>query len=68
VRLYAGAPTVVIGDAMQVVDVDHNMPETGKYTGDFDYEAKYSGLWLRPTPTSSPTPTPTKTAGPNNEN
>jgi hypothetical protein len=70
VRLYAGAPAVVIGDAMQVVDVDHNMPETGKYTGDFDYAAKYTALWLRPTPTAtpSPTPNPTKTAGPNNDN
>jgi hypothetical protein len=67
VRLYAGAPTVVIGDAMQVVDVDHNMPATGKYTGDFDYAAKYTALWLRPTPTLSPTPTPTKTSGANND-
>jgi hypothetical protein len=69
VRLYAGAPAVVIGDAMQVVDVDHNMPETGKYTGDFDYEAKYTALWLRPTPTATPshTPTPTESAGPNTE-
>jgi hypothetical protein len=65
VRVYAGAPTVVIGDAMQVVDFDHNMPETGKYTGDFDYEAKYTGLWLRTAPTPSSTPQPSTTTDAN---
>jgi ribose transport system substrate-binding protein len=56
VRLYAGAPTVVIGDAMQVVDADHNMPATGKFTGEFDFTAKYTSLWVRST--STPTPSP----------
>jgi ribose transport system substrate-binding protein len=57
VRLYAGAPTVFIGDAMQVIDIDHNMPETGKYTGGIDAQEKYTALWVRPTPTPNPTST-----------
>jgi hypothetical protein len=65
VRLFAGAPTVAIGDAMQVVDVDHNMPETGKYTGGVSAREKYTSLWVRETPTPTPSPTP-KTAEPNN--
>lgn len=63
VRLYAGAPTVFIGDAMQVIDAGHNMPETGKYTGGIDAQEKYSALWVRETPT--PTPNPTSGANPN---
>jgi hypothetical protein len=66
VRVYAGAPTVVIGDAMQVIDVDHNMPETGKYTGGVDAQEKYTALWVRPTPT--PTPMSTTSATTNNGN
>jgi ribose transport system substrate-binding protein len=64
VRLYAGAPPVFIGDAMQVVDIDHNMPETGKYTGGIDAQEKYSKLWVRATPR----PTPTNGTNPNDEN
>nr|KGA07689.1 MAG: hypothetical protein GM42_1025 [actinobacterium acMicro-1] len=64
VRLYAGAPPVFIGDAMQVVDIDHNMPETGKYTGGIDAQEKYAKLWVRATPT----PTPTNDTNPNDEN
>jgi ABC-type sugar transport system substrate-binding protein len=64
VRLYAGAPTVFIGDAMQVIDIDHNMPETGKYTGGIDAQEKYTVLWARTTPT----PTPTNGTNPNDEN
>lgn len=64
VRLYAGAPPVFIGDAMQVVDIDHNMPETGKYTGGIDAQEKYWKLWVRATPT----PTPTTGTNPNDEN
>jgi ribose transport system substrate-binding protein len=67
VRVYAGAPTVVIGDAMQVIDADHNMPETGKYTGDFDYEAKYTGLWLRTQATATSTPQPTQATDTNSD-
>jgi ribose transport system substrate-binding protein len=66
VRLYAGAPTVFIGDAMQVIDVDHNMPETGKYTGGIDAQEKYAKLWVRATPT--PTPSPTNGTNQNDEN
>jgi ABC-type sugar transport system substrate-binding protein len=66
VRVYAGAPTVFIGDAMQVVDIDHNMPETGKYTGGIDAQEKYAALWARTAPT--PTPRSTTSATPNNGN
>ena len=66
VRLYAGAPSVVIGDAMQVVDIDHNMPETGKYTGGVDAQEKYTSLWVRETSTPTPSPRPTTTAESNN--
>jgi hypothetical protein len=66
VRVFAGAPSVVIGDAMQVVDVDHNMPETGKYTGGVNARDKYTSLWIRETSTATPTPTSTSTAEPNN--
>ncbi|CAB4889793.1 unannotated protein [freshwater metagenome] len=59
VRLLAGAPAVAIGDAMQVVDIDHNMPESGRYTGGVDAEKKYTALWLHPTPTPTPTRAPT---------
>jgi ribose transport system substrate-binding protein len=64
VRLYAGAPPVFIGDAMQVVDIDHNMPETGKYTGGIDAQEKYTALWVRQTPT----PTSTTRAKQDSEN
>jgi ribose transport system substrate-binding protein len=64
VRLYAGAPTVFIGDAMQVIDIDHNMPETGKYTGGIDAQEKYTALWVRQTPT----PTSTTRANQDSEN
>jgi ribose transport system substrate-binding protein len=57
VRLYAGAPPVFIGDAMQVIDIDHNMPETGKYMGGIDAQEKYTALWVRPTPTPNPNST-----------
>jgi hypothetical protein len=66
VRVYAGAPSVVIGDAMQVVDIDHNMPETGKYTGGIDAREKYTSLWVRETSTPRPSPTPTATVEQNN--
>jgi ribose transport system substrate-binding protein len=59
VRLLAGAPAVAIGDAMQVVDIDHNMPESGRYTGGVDAEKQYTALWLHPTPMPTPTGTPT---------
>lgn len=66
VRVFAGAPSVAIGDAMQVVDIDHNMPETGKYTGGIDAQEKYTALWVRETSTPVPSPTSSTTAGPNN--
>lgn len=56
VRLSAGAPPVFIGDAMQVVDHDHNMPETGKYTGGIDAQARYTALWVRASATPTPKP------------
>jgi len=68
VRLYAGAPTVFIGDAMQVIDIDHNMPETGKYTGGISAQEKYTALWVRPTPTPAPRPTSTTSSNEDSEN
>jgi hypothetical protein len=49
---------------MQVVDIDHNMPETGKYTGGIDAQEKYTALWVRQTPT----PTSTTRAKQDSEN
>jgi ribose transport system substrate-binding protein len=68
VRLYAGAPPVFIGDSMQVIDIDHNMPETGKYTGGIDSQEKYSALWLRQAQTPTPQPTSTTRVNQNSEN
>ena len=59
VRALAGSPAVAIGDAMQAVDIDHNMPASGRYTGGVDVEKKYTSLWLHPTPTSTQTPATT---------
>lgn len=44
-RVLAGQDPVDIGESMQAVDADNNMPESGQYDGDVDYEAKFKESW-----------------------
>ena len=57
-RLLAGQKQVLIGDAMQVVDATHNMPESGGYVSEIDGTSIF--LSARVIPTSSPSPTPSE--------
>jgi len=45
IRVLNGEQPVVEGDGMQVVDKDHNLPDSGDYTGDVDYKAAYQKAW-----------------------
>jgi ribose transport system substrate-binding protein len=45
IRVLNGEKPVVEGDGMQVVDKDHNLPDSGDYTGGVDYKAAYQKAW-----------------------
>lgn len=45
IRILDGDQAVYIGESMQAVDADHNMPASGQYTGNIDYQAKFKAAW-----------------------
>ncbi|MFT4265163.1 MAG: substrate-binding domain-containing protein [Nocardioides sp.] len=45
IRVVNGEDPVVEGDGFQVVDADHNLPDSGDYDGGVDYKAEYLKLW-----------------------
>lgn len=45
IRVLAGQDPAYIGQSMQAVDADHNMPESGPYNGDIDWRAKFLASW-----------------------
>lgn len=44
-RVLAGQDVAYIGEDVQLIDADHNMPETGDYTGSLDFKAEFATLW-----------------------
>jgi ribose transport system substrate-binding protein len=45
IRVLNGEQPVVEGDGLQVVDKDHNLPDSGDYTGGVDFQAAYKKAW-----------------------
>ncbi|WP_298740749.1 substrate-binding domain-containing protein [uncultured Microbacterium sp.] len=45
IRVRAGEPAAFIGQSVQVVDADNNMPETGAYYGSVDWQSKFLAAW-----------------------
>lgn len=45
IRVRAGEDPVYIGQSLQVVDADHNMPESGPYDGSIDWKSKFLEAW-----------------------
>lgn len=44
-RVVAGQEPQYVGDALQVVDADHNMPASGTFDGSVDYQTIYRTAW-----------------------
>ncbi|GGH33535.1 sugar ABC transporter substrate-binding protein [Microbacterium album] len=44
-RALQGEEAQPIGAGIQIIDKDHNMPESGGFTAGVDHEAAYSALW-----------------------
>lgn len=45
IRVLDGQDPSEIGQSVQVVDKDHNMPETGPYDGSIDWKSKFLTAW-----------------------
>lgn len=45
IRVLNGQDPVFIGQSMQVIDADHNLPESGGYNGSIDWKAKFLEAW-----------------------
>jgi ribose transport system substrate-binding protein len=45
IRARAGEDVAYIGQAVQVVDKDHNLPESGPYDGNIDWKSKFLEAW-----------------------
>jgi len=45
IRVLNGQDPVYIGQSVQVVDKDHNMPEAGPYDGSIDWKSKFLAAW-----------------------
>jgi ribose transport system substrate-binding protein len=45
IRLLAGQDPVYIGESMQAVDADHNLPASGAYSGSTDWKSKFRASW-----------------------
>ncbi len=45
IRVRAGQDPVYIGQSIQVVDKDHNMPKSGPYDGSIDWQSKFLKAW-----------------------
>lgn len=44
-RVLAGQKPVYIGETMQAVDADHNMPASGSFAGSVDFRAAFKKAW-----------------------
>ena len=44
-RVLAGEEVAYIGESMQAIDADDNMPDSGQYTGSVDYQAAFTEAW-----------------------
>lgn len=44
-RVLSGGTPAWIGESMQAVDADHNMPKSGGYEGAVDYQKVFSSAW-----------------------
>jgi ribose transport system substrate-binding protein len=44
-RVLAGQEPVYIGEPSQVIDAGHNLPDSGAYQGDLDYQARFIAAW-----------------------
>lgn len=45
IRVRDGQEPAYIGQSLQVVDADHNMPESGPYDGSIDWKSKFLAAW-----------------------
>jgi ribose transport system substrate-binding protein len=45
IRVLAGQDPAYIGQSMQAVDKDHNMPKSGAYNGNIDWKSKFLASW-----------------------
>lgn len=45
IRILAGQEPAYIGQTLQVVDADHNMPDSGAYNGAVDWKSKFLASW-----------------------
>jgi ribose transport system substrate-binding protein len=44
-RVLAGEDAAYIGESMQAIDADNNMPDSGQYTGSVDYQPLFETAW-----------------------
>lgn len=45
IRVRSGQPPAFIGQFVQAVDADHNMPDSGPYDGSIDWRSKFLEAW-----------------------
>ncbi len=45
IRVLAGTEPVYIGESSQMIDQDHNLPDSGSYDGSTDYKARFLAAW-----------------------
>lgn len=45
IRVLDGQDPVYIGQSLQAVDADHNLPESGPYDGSIDWKSKFLAAW-----------------------
>ncbi|MFT4306257.1 MAG: substrate-binding domain-containing protein [Microbacterium sp.] len=45
IRVLAGEDPAYIGEQIQIVDADNNMPSSGDYVGDVDFKAAFESAW-----------------------
>jgi len=45
IRARAGEDVAFIGQSVQVVDKDHNLPDSGPYDGSIDWKSKFLAAW-----------------------
>jgi ribose transport system substrate-binding protein len=44
-RVLAGTDPAYIGESMQAIDADNNMPESGQYQGSVDFRTIFEQKW-----------------------
>ncbi|MFT4030319.1 MAG: hypothetical protein QM675_10635, partial [Protaetiibacter sp.] len=45
IRVLAGQDPAYIGEEIQLVDADNNMPDSGDYVGSVDFKAAFTASW-----------------------